>query len=63
MKGQGVAHVFRALSGADKVWMETKYDGERAQIHVWLEDGGVSHIKIFSKSGRDSTMDRYGVHQ
>ena len=42
--------------------METKYDGERAQIHVWLEDDGTSHIKIFSKSGRESTWDRAGIH-
>ncbi|KAI0358264.1 hypothetical protein OH77DRAFT_1449955 [Trametes cingulata] len=62
VKGQGTAHSLRVLRGADKVWAETKYDGERAQIHVWLDDDGVPHIKIFSKSGRDSTFDRAGVH-
>ncbi|KAH9849855.1 hypothetical protein C2E23DRAFT_877883 [Lenzites betulinus] len=62
VKGQGPAHTLRTLQGADKVWMETKYDGERAQIHVWLDENGSPHIRIFSKSGRDSTMDRAGIH-
>ncbi|KAI0831933.1 hypothetical protein BC628DRAFT_1350625 [Trametes gibbosa] len=62
VKGQGPAHTLKTLHGADKLWMETKYDGERAQIHVWLEDDGNPHIRIFSKSGRDSTMDRAGIH-
>ncbi|OSD05314.1 hypothetical protein PYCCODRAFT_1385066 [Trametes coccinea BRFM310] len=62
VKGQGTAHSLKALKGADKVWVETKYDGERAQIHVWLDEDGVPHIRIFSKSGRDSTLDRAGIH-
>ncbi|KAI0630766.1 hypothetical protein C8Q77DRAFT_1135097 [Trametes polyzona] len=62
VKGQGPAHSLKALKRADKVWVETKYDGERAQIHVWFDDDGVPHIRIFSKSGRDSTLDRAGVH-
>ncbi|KAI0369767.1 hypothetical protein BV20DRAFT_1044223 [Pilatotrama ljubarskyi] len=62
VKGQGPAHSLKALASADKVWVETKYDGERAQIHVWLDDDGAPHIRIFSKSGRDSTLDRAGVH-
>jgi len=43
------------------VWAETKYDGERAQIHVQISNGNPK-ITIFSKSGKDSTMDRLGVH-
>ena len=43
------------------VWAETKYDGERAQIHVQIANGDPK-IMIFSKSGKDSTMDRLGVH-
>ncbi|KAI0642398.1 hypothetical protein C8Q79DRAFT_251688 [Trametes meyenii] len=62
VKGQGPAHSLKTLRGADKVWVETKYDGERAQIHVWLDDEGTPHIRIFSKSGRDSTLDRAGIH-
>ncbi|KAI0675996.1 hypothetical protein C8Q78DRAFT_1135769 [Trametes maxima] len=62
VKGQGTAHSLKTLRGADKVWVETKYDGERAQIHAWLDDAGTPHIRIFSKSGRDSTLDRAGVH-
>ncbi|KAH9935976.1 uncharacterized protein BXZ73DRAFT_89463 [Epithele typhae] len=61
-KGQGVAHALRVLHGTDAVWMETKYDGERAQIHVWITNDGHSHIKIISKSGRDSTFDRAAIH-
>ncbi|KAI1796725.1 hypothetical protein LXA43DRAFT_571479 [Ganoderma leucocontextum] len=62
VKGQGTAQALRALKGADKVWVETKYDGERAQIHVRLDEDGLPRITIFSKSGRDSTLDRAGIH-
>ncbi|CDO68359.1 hypothetical protein BN946_scf184815.g6 [Trametes cinnabarina] len=62
VKGQGTSQSLKALKGADKVWVETKYDGERAQIHVWLGEDAVPHIRIFSKSGRDSTLDRAGIH-
>ncbi|KAI0761805.1 hypothetical protein BD413DRAFT_646329 [Trametes elegans] len=62
VKGQGPAQSLKVLGGANKVWVETKYDGERAQIHVWLDDDGAPRIRIFSKSGRDSTMDRAGIH-
>ncbi|EIW58323.1 uncharacterized protein TRAVEDRAFT_124375 [Trametes versicolor FP-101664 SS1] len=62
VKGQGPAQSLKSLKGADKVWVETKYDGERAQIHVWFDDDGDPRIRIFSKSGRDSTLDRAGIH-
>ncbi|KAI0664436.1 hypothetical protein C8Q70DRAFT_947961 [Cubamyces menziesii] len=62
VKGQGPAHSLKVLKGADKVWVETKYDGERAQIHVWFDEDGSPRIRIFSKSGRDSTLDRAGIH-
>ena len=62
VKGQGTAQALQVLKDADKVWVETKYDGERAQIHVRLEEDGLPRIKIFSKSGRDSTLDRAGIH-
>ncbi|KAG5724404.1 DNA ligase 4 [Termitomyces sp. T112] len=44
-----------------QVWAETKYDGERAQIHVEVRHGETK-ITIFSKSKRDSTLDRMAVH-
>ncbi|KAK4056834.1 hypothetical protein OIO90_002084 [Microbotryomycetes sp. JL221] len=37
---------------------ETKYDGERLQIHVDLDKGPLECIRIFSKSKRDSTEAR-----
>ncbi|KAI0700149.1 hypothetical protein C8T65DRAFT_831678 [Cerioporus squamosus] len=61
-KGQGTVQALKLLAGADKVWAETKYDGERAQIHMRLDETGNPHIKIFSKSSRDSTLDRAGIH-
>lgn len=43
-------------------WMvERKYDGEYCEIHVDLSKGK-DWIKIFSKSGKDSTEDRRGLH-
>ncbi|KAJ8097399.1 ATP dependent DNA ligase domain-containing protein [Lipomyces tetrasporus] len=41
-------------------WAETKYDGERMQIHLSIDP---PFIKIFSKSGRESTDDRARVHE
>jgi len=62
-KGQTCKHALGFLKGSTKVWAETKYDGERAQIHVQLPPGGgPAKITIFSKSKRDSTEDRYAVH-
>lgn len=57
------AHVF---GDAGVISAETKYDGERMQIHVELPAPGDQSdkvsIKIFSKSGRDSTWDRVETH-
>ncbi|GAA5927226.1 hypothetical protein JCM1841_004252 [Sporobolomyces salmonicolor] len=41
------------------VAVETKYDGERLQIHVDLSLPFVEQIRIFSKSGRNSTETRH----
>ncbi|CCM02607.1 uncharacterized protein FIBRA_04710 [Fibroporia radiculosa] len=61
VKGQSCVHSLQALHNSKKVWAETKYDGERAQIHVKMVSGD-PHITIFSKSGRDSTLDRVAIH-
>jgi DNA ligase 4 len=45
------------------VWAEHKYDGERMQIHLNLKLPEREQIKIFSKSGRDSTWDRRDLHE
>ncbi len=63
LKARGCADTIKHLRGSTKLWVETKYDGERAQIHVEVDERGKSRITIFSKSRRDSTMDRFGVHQ
>ncbi|EPQ56356.1 DNA ligase/mRNA capping enzyme, partial [Gloeophyllum trabeum ATCC 11539] len=60
-KGQGCAHALQVFQPSDRVWAETKYDGERAQIHVQIRDGK-PWISIFSKSKRDSTLDRAAIH-
>lgn len=50
------------MNNAEEAWAEVKYDGERAQIHVEIMEDNTSRITIFSKSKRDSTLDRFGVH-
>ncbi|KAJ3498941.1 hypothetical protein NMY22_g19553 [Coprinellus aureogranulatus] len=60
-KGQSCKHSLDFFRSCRRVWAETKYDGERAQIHVTMQSGQ-PRIKIFSKSKRDSTLDRKGVH-
>lgn len=43
---------------------EVKYDGERMQIHVMQDLSYEEHsIRIYSKSGRDSTIDREYTHE
>ena len=49
------------LAGNKEVSVERKYDGEYCQIHVWMVSGE-PRITIYSKSGRDSTKDREGLH-
>lgn len=43
--------------------VEKKYDGEYCQIHIEMSKPPAHQIKIFSKSGKDSTNDRIRVHK
>lgn len=56
--------VKRAVSsiGGRSMSVERKHDGEYCQIHINLLKGE-DCIQIFSKSGKDSTEDRQGVHK
>lgn len=64
-------HKARSIDSCIKVlgqqsWvLERKYDGEYCEIHVDLRKSPhpAECIKIFSKSGKDSTQDRSGVHE
>ncbi|KII85754.1 hypothetical protein PLICRDRAFT_700571 [Plicaturopsis crispa FD-325 SS-3] len=62
VKGRGCSDALRHLGKSGLVWAETKYDGERAQIHLQVAVDGSSYITIFSKKKNESTMDRYAVH-
>jgi DNA ligase 4 len=42
--------------------VEKKYDGEYLQLHIDMSKCGDQRIKILSKSGKDSTRDRVGIH-
>lgn len=59
-KSRSIAHCLKMV-GSDKWAMERKYDGEYCEIHIDLSRG-TDCIKIFSKSGKDSTEDRKAVH-
>ncbi|KAJ3879815.1 hypothetical protein F5051DRAFT_349554 [Lentinula edodes] len=61
-KGRSCKHALSFFSDFSQVWAETKYDGERAQIHVQVIHGQKPRITIFSKSKRDSTSDRRAIH-
>ncbi|KDQ19564.1 hypothetical protein BOTBODRAFT_28144 [Botryobasidium botryosum FD-172 SS1] len=61
-KGRSIAHVLSELKGSMKVWAETKYDGERMQIHIDLSKPEKHQVQVFSKSKRDSTLDRIATH-
>ena len=60
-KARSIQHCGQ-LVGAKRVSVERKYDGEYCQIHIDLQKTGRT-IQIFSKSGRDSTNDRNGLHK
>ncbi|MCJ1395352.1 hypothetical protein MMC18_008236 [Xylographa bjoerkii] len=50
------------LAHGRRMSLERKYDGEYCQIHVDLGKSG-NEIQIFSKSRKDSTKDRRGLHE
>ncbi|KAH6881050.1 hypothetical protein B0T10DRAFT_580829 [Thelonectria olida] len=60
-KARSIRHCCQ-LAGPRRMSVERKYDGEYCQIHIDLNKCGAG-IKIFSKSGRDSTSDRIGIHR
>lgn len=59
-KIRSVKHAMQVAHGR-MMTLERKYDGEYCQIHIDLLKEG-NKIQIFSKSGKDSTSDRVGVH-
>ncbi|KOC13462.1 ATP dependent DNA ligase domain protein [Aspergillus flavus AF70] len=59
-KARSIKHCCQMI-GRRRMSIERKYDGEYCQIHVDLSKPSRS-IQIFSKSGKDSTADRSGVH-
>ena len=59
-KARSIQHCSQ-LAGRKEVHVERKYDGEYCQVHI-SRTNSQHHITIFSKSGRDSTLDRVGVH-
>ncbi|KAF9045771.1 hypothetical protein BDZ89DRAFT_1155460 [Hymenopellis radicata] len=62
-KGLNASHAIGCYDKSVRtLYAETKYDGERAQIHLEYIPGDEPRITIFSKSQRNSTLDRTGVH-
>ena len=51
-----------SLAGKQRWSVERKYDGEYCEIHIDLTKSS-ERIKIFSKSGKDSTQDRKDIHE
>jgi DNA ligase-4 len=56
-KARSITHCCHLLGGQE-VSVERKYDGEYCQVHVLSSSGCESRVTIFSKSGRNSTVDR-----
>lgn len=53
------------MAGSQQWVLERKYDGEYCEVHIDLSKSSkpAKCIQIFSKSGKDSTLDRRGLHQ
>lgn len=58
-KARSIKHCHDMANGR-RMSIERKYDGEYCQIHVDLTDKR-SPVRIFSKSGKESTQDRSGI--
>lgn len=59
-KARSIKHCVKT-AGSRVMSIERKYDGEYCQIHI-DNSKGQGTIQIFSKSGKDSTQDRIGLH-
>lgn len=59
-KARSVKHAVNMIRNRD-MSVERKYDGEYCQIHVDVTKRD-QQIQLFSKSGKDSTADRIGLH-
>ncbi|KAJ0416400.1 hypothetical protein BJY00DRAFT_291714 [Aspergillus carlsbadensis] len=60
-KARSIKHCCKMIDQR-RMSVERKYDGEYCQIHIDLSKHPHS-IQIFSKSGKDSTADRAGIHR
>lgn len=63
-KARSIDHCLKML-GRQQWVLERKYDGEYCEVHIDLSRSPdpAECIKIFSKSGKDSTLDRRGIHK
>ncbi|KAL8672914.1 MAG: hypothetical protein Q9168_002640 [Polycauliona sp. 1 TL-2023] len=61
LKGRSIKNVVNLAAGR-KMSVEQKYDGEYCQIHIDLANEQ-NCIRIFSKSGKESTQDRQRLHK
>lgn len=57
----GIKHAVNVIGGR-MMSIERKHDGEYCQVHIDLSKGD-NCIQIFSKSGKDSTLDRSSAHE
>lgn len=63
-KGRSIESCLR-MPGDQRCVLERKYDGEYCEVHIDMSRSRKPSecITIFSKSGKDSTDDRKGIHQ
>lgn len=61
LKGRSINQAVQMIHGRT-MSVERKYDGEYCQVHIDLSKGEQC-IQIFSKTGKDSTQDKVGLHK
>ncbi|TGZ83607.1 hypothetical protein EX30DRAFT_393179 [Ascodesmis nigricans] len=61
LKATSTTHAMKLAKGRVMV-VERKYDGEYCQVHIDVTKEEKGMVRLFSKSGRDSTWDRIGIH-
>lgn len=61
LKARSMEHCTDMI-GNRQISCEQKIDGEYCQVHIDLSKPTLHEIRIFSKSGKDSTRDRKSLH-
>ena len=56
IKGTGCTHALKIFSNSQLVWAETKYDGERTQVHVKVDQKKSVELRVSARVKENRQM-------